>query len=228
MFIRSETSPLGESDADPFLSLAGGATEVYLIRHANALSSTNEVADGSYDDQSLSELGRQQSLALAERMREIAVAAIYSSPIKRAWQTASIVGEALGLEVHADEGLREVGLPPLQAHVGSQEYATIMRTYLRELEAAALRVGIWSQIPGCEPSAMLRARLTSAVDRIVSQHVGERVAIVSHSGAINAYIAAILGLERDFFFLAANTSISVVRVKGQQHLLMRLNDAAHC
>ncbi|HEX3270816.1 MAG TPA: hypothetical protein VHR15_09210, partial [Ktedonobacterales bacterium] len=46
-------------------------------------------------------------------------------------------------------------------------------------------------------------------------------------GAINAYFAAILGLQRDYFFPTANTSISVVRVKGPNTLIMALNDIAH-
>jgi broad specificity phosphatase PhoE len=226
--VKSELSSLIASD--PFLGLENGSTEIYLIRHADALPDADEVVDGGYDDQSLSELGRRQSLALAERMKEIPVVAIYSSPIKRAWQTASFVGDALGLKVCINEELREVGLQPdphLLAHLESEERAVAVRAYLRDVEYAALQIGIWSQIPGCESSAMLRARLTSVVNRIAGQYSGKRIVIVSHAGAINAYIAASLGLERDFFFPASNTSISVMRVKGRQHLLVRLNDIAH-
>lgn len=230
MSVKSECSSLSENDTDPFLRVENGSTELYLVRHADALPGADEVVDGGYDDQSLSELGRRQSLALAARMRQVTVAAIYSSPIKRARQTASFVGDAVGLEVQTDEALREVDLQPdprLLANLDAQERARAVRAYLHDIESAALRVGIWSHIPGCEPSAMLRTRLTSVVDRIVSRHSGERVAIVTHAGAINAYIAAALGLERDFFFPASNASISVLRVKGQQHLLIRLNDVAH-
>lgn len=230
MSVEPELPALIESDADPFLSVENGSTEIYLIRHADALPGADEVVDGGYDDQPLSELGRRQSLALAERMNEVPIAAIYSSPIKRAWQTASFVGEALGLKVCVDQDLREVDLRPdphLLAHLEPEERAVAVRAYLHDIEVAALRVGIWSQIPGCEPSTTLRTRLTSVVNRIAQQHVGKRIAIVTHSGAINAYIAASLGLERDFFFPTSNASISVMRVKGKQHLLIRLNDIGH-
>ena len=231
MFVKSELPFLAGNDTDPFLSLENGATEIYLIRHANALPDTNEVVDGGYDDQSLSELGRCQSKALAERMRKIPVAAIYSSPIKRTWQTATIIGDVLGLEVQANGELREVGLTPIPSHLlaglGPKERADTISTYLHELEAVALQVGIWSQIAGCEPSPAVRHRITSAINHIASQYLGNRIAIVTHSGAINAYIADVLGLDRDFFFPTAYTSISVVRVKDQQRLLVRLNDVAH-
>ena len=147
MPVKPELSLLIVSETDPFLSLESGSTEIYLIRHGDALPGTDEVADGSYDDQPLSELGRRQSLALAGRMKEMPIAAIYSSPIKRAWQTASFVGDALGLEVHVNEDLREVGLQPdprLLVHLESEERAAAVRTYLHNVELAALQVGIWS------------------------------------------------------------------------------------
>lgn len=215
---------------DPFLRLESGSTEIYLIRHGDALPGAEDVEDGSYDAQPLSELGRRQALALAERMKEVSVAAIYSSPIKRARQTASLVGEALGLNVCEDENLREVGLQPdphLLEQLETEERVLAVRAYLHSVEIAALQVGIWSQIPGCEPSETLRVRLSSVIDRIAEEHSGKRIAIISHSGAINAYIAASLNLERDFFFPASNASISIVRVRGKQHLLVRLNDTAH-
>lgn len=228
---QPELPSLEKNDADPFLRLENGSTEVYLIRHADALPDASEVVGGGYDHQSLSELGRRQSLALAERLGEDSIAAIYSSPIKRAWETASFIGEALGLEVYVDEELREVDLGPipphLLAHAMPEERAAAVRAYLHGIEYTALQVGFWSQIPGCEPSELFRARLTETVGRIAKQYPGKRIAVVSHTGVINAYIAVALGLERDFFFPAANASISAVRVKDRRYLLMKLNDTAH-
>ncbi|HLJ81389.1 MAG TPA: histidine phosphatase family protein, partial [Ktedonobacterales bacterium] len=85
----------------------------------------------------------------------------------------------------------------------------------------------WDSIPGSEPSAHLRARLTAAIDSLARRHPGERIAVVSHAGAINAYIAAMLGLANDYFFPAANTSISIVRIKGARFMLLALNDVNH-
>lgn len=228
MSVKPETI---EKNTDPFLRLESGGTEIYLVRHGDALPGADEVVDGGYDDQPLSELGRRQSQALALRMREVSVAAVYSSPIRRARQTAEFIGSALSLEVSVDRELREVDLQPIAPGVltplQSEERADAVRAYLHDIELAALRIGVWSQIPGCEPSAVVRARLKTAISRLAHAHVGQRIAIVTHSGAINAYIAALLGLERDFFFPAVNTSISVMRVRGQQHLLVKLNDTAH-
>ncbi|MGH2484732.1 MAG: histidine phosphatase family protein, partial [Ktedonobacterales bacterium] len=56
---------------------------------------------------------------------------------------------------------------------------------------------------------------------------GQRVAVVSHGGAINAFFAASLGLELDYFFPALNTSISIARVKAPRHVVLALNDINH-
>ncbi|MBF6591996.1 MAG: histidine phosphatase family protein [Ktedonobacterales bacterium] len=218
-------------DADPFLSLKRGGTEVYLIRHADALPGMEEVVAGGYDEQDLSELGRRQAQALAERLRASSLTAIYTSPIGRALQTAIPTARALNIEVQVDVALREIALGPIGPtafpSATPRALAEALRTRLRDIAVIALESGRWSSIPGTEPSAALRARITAAVAQIAAAHPGQRVAVVSHGGAINAYFAALLGIERDYFFPAANTSISIVRVKGPRRLLLALNDIAH-
>jgi broad specificity phosphatase PhoE len=49
----------------------------------------------------------------------------------------------------------------------------------------------------------------------------------AHGGVINAYVAEVLGLQKDFFFPAANTSITVVRAAGKHRVLYILNDVGH-
>lgn len=225
------TPASGTETDDPFLSLKRGGTEIYLIRHADALPGADEVVGGGYDEQALSELGRRQGQALGERMRRTPLAAVYSSPIGRARQTAAYVAEAHGLEVQIEAGVREVMLGPIGVNGDEQtspeEVAELLRRRLREIATIAVTSGKWAGIPGSEESEAIRARMSEAVERLAGRHPGERIAIVSHGGSINAYIATVLGIERDYFFPAANTSISVVRVKGLTRLVFALNDVSH-
>jgi probable phosphoglycerate mutase len=227
----ASSASLPPSLEDVMLGPKQGGTEVYLIRHADALPDAAEVILGHYDEQSLSELGRKQAQALAEGLRDLKLAAVYSAPLGRARQTAAPLAESKGLEVQIEPGLREVELGPLHPTVAPdatpEEYAEALKARLREIAVIAIGEGGWSSIPGSEPSAALRARVTAAVSQIVARHPGEAVALVSHAGSINAYFAAILGLQRDYFFPTANTAISVVRVKGANTLVMALNDIAH-
>jgi probable phosphoglycerate mutase len=226
-FVSQSTVPAG----DPFLSLKSGSTEIYLIRHADALPGAEEVTQGSYDDQALSEVGRRQAQALGERMTQIPLAAVYSSPIGRARQTAGYVAAAHGLEVQVEPDLREVALGPIGLLQGdaptADEIAAELKARLREIAVVAVTTGSWSSIPGSEPSAELRARLVAAIDRLAAAHPGQRVAAVSHAGAINACLAAVLGIERDYFFPTANTSISILRVNADRRMLFSLNDVGH-
>ena len=218
------------AEPDPFLSLKRGGTEIYFVRHGDALPDQDEVVLGDYDAQALSDLGRRQAQALATRMALYKPTAIYSSPVGRAVQTARPTAEALGLEITLDADLREVELGEIGPDVATDdpaEVSKLLRRRLREIANIAVSGGKWSAIPGSEPSAQLRARVVAAVARIHQRHPGERVAVFSHGGAINAYFAELLGLERDYFFPAANTSVSVARVLGERRLLMALNDISH-
>jgi broad specificity phosphatase PhoE len=225
------SAALPPSLEDVMLGPKQGGTEVYFIRHADALPDAAEIVLGHYDEQSLSELGRRQAQALADGLHDVKLAAVYSAPLGRARQTAAPLTESRGLEVQIEPGLREVELGPLHPNVAEgatpQEYAEALKVRLREIAAIAIGEGGWGSIRGAEPSAALRSRITASVNGIVARHPGETVALVSHAGAINAYFAAILGLQRDYFFPTANTSISVVRVKGPNTLIMALNDIAH-
>src|SRR5579884_4185822 len=95
-------------EQDLFLSPRHGGTEIYLIRHGDALPDAAEVVlDARYDSQPLSTLGRRQAEALAARLRDAELAAIVSSPIPRARQTAAALARACGLAVQIDADLRE-------------------------------------------------------------------------------------------------------------------------
>lgn len=217
--------------SDPFMSLKRGGVELYIVRHADALPDAADVVPGGYDDQALSALGRQQSEALANRLRPVSLAAIYTSPMGRAVQTAAPTATTHGLEIQPVDGLREIAIGSLAADAmtlgTSEEVSALLRARLREIASIAVSTGRWDSIPGTEPSQQLRARLTATMDQIIAAHTGQRVMIVSHAGAINAYLATLLGLSHDYFFPAANTAISVIRAQGERRMLFSLNDIGH-
>ncbi len=207
------------------------ATTLHFIRHADAVPDPDaEIeAAGGYDLLGLSAKGAGQAEALARRLAATTkLAAIYSSPTRRARETAEAVARASGLDVTSDARLREVYLgDPSVEDVPTAERARAVRDRLASLSALALTRGSWSTLPDVEPGNEVRARMRSAVDAIVAAHPGRHVALVSHAGSINAYFAALLGLESEFFFPIGNTSLCSVRVERERTLLLRLNDMAH-
>ena len=196
--------------------VAHGATELLLIRHAEAQPlPENEAFDPKHVDMPLSERGRTQAAALAARLGHRGLTAIYSSPLRRTRETAGALAAIAGLPVTEDARLREV------------EIAGVGPVGMHDLAEIALAHGGWSHLPGTESSHDIRARMRSAIDDVVATHGGARVAVVSHAGAINAYVAALLGLKSDFFFPTGNTSISIVRARDERRLLVSLNDIGH-
>ena len=217
---------------DPFLMRRDAAAELFLIRHADAIPEADEIIpSGIYDDLPLSRVGREQALALAERLKSLSFNAAYSSPLRRCQETAAPLLEHLRLPLTIVPDIKEIRLGnpfplPTDAH-DLAELTRALQTRQMEIVRLAGETGTWNAVPNSEPSHEFRHRVVEAIDAIARQHQGERVLIFSHGGVINAYIAEVLGLEKDFFFPAANTSISVIRSNGQQRVVYVVNDLAH-
>lgn len=84
-----------------FLIGVEGVTDIWLVRHADVYTDLVEV-----DDPPLSALGREQAQRLAERVRRARPAAIYSSPLRRAMETARAITD----DIHVDSRLVEMAL----------------------------------------------------------------------------------------------------------------------
>jgi len=206
------------------------ATTIYLARHADAIPELGEHVDAEgYEAFGLSVRGVAQAAALARRLlAHRTIAAVYSSPARRARETAQPIGAAFGLEVQMDERLHEVGREDGSlAALPVAERGAAVRDYLSRFARIAWRDGTWTALEGTEPPRSVRERMRESVLEIALRHRGQRVVAVSHAGAINAFFAALLGLSRDFFFPTGNAALSVVRVTDAGMLLVRLNDTAH-
>lgn len=204
------------------LSLSRGACELYLVRHADAVPEM-DVEHRAYDEyhaHPLSARGRAQAEAAGERFAQIGLAAAYASPIPRALETAHAIAARAGVEVFEDDALREV-------EIGTLDGTMTLRERLESLAMIAMRDGTWSAIAGTEPSSAVRARMRAALHAIAARHPGERVAVVSHAGSINAYLGDCASTQHDFLFPLANASISIVRVGRSRRLVMCANDTAH-
>ncbi len=204
------------------LSLRGGAAELYVVRHADAVPESGD-AFAIYDDYEahpLSARGRAQAEAVGERFADIAIAAVYASDIRRARETAEAIAAVAGVHVREERELREIEIGPVDASMP-------LASRLAWLATVAMRDGSWSGIAGTEPSERVRERMLRTAEAIAARHAGERVAVVSHAGAINALLAAVLASSHDFLFPLANASVSVLRIAGARRLLMSANDTSH-
>ncbi len=144
-------------------------TLLLLARHGETDWNRDGVWQG-HADQPLNELGRRQSRELAARLAGVELAAIYSSDLRRALETAEIVAAARGLTVVADPSLREMD-------VGS--WTGLTREQIAERFP---RVGYHDG----ETREAFQARVVSTVTRIARAHEGEQLLVVAHGGIVRA------------------------------------------
>jgi 2,3-bisphosphoglycerate-dependent phosphoglycerate mutase len=198
-----------------------------LIRHGrvnfDARDAFRESPRGQQWDPPLGEEGREQARLLAARLEASRpFEAIWCSPFRRCVETIEPYATATRMDVNYDERLGEVfvgeweGLP-FEEIVGSDDQLARM---FREQEA------MFALAPGGESGAELRARVLPAVGELLETTEGD-VAAVAHGGVINAYVATLLGLEQDMFFLPDNTSLNTVVVEDGRPRVRFLNDVRH-
>ena len=125
------------------LSLRRGATEIYLVRHADAVpesDATFTIYD-DYEAHPLSARGRAQAEALGERFADAGIAAVYASRIRRARETAEAIASVAGVEVREEADLREIEIGPVDASM-------TLASRLAWLATVAMRDGSWNGIAG--------------------------------------------------------------------------------
>jgi broad specificity phosphatase PhoE len=144
-------------------------TTILLARHGE--TEWNRI--GRYQgwaDPPLNETGREQARMLAEQLRSTPFAAVYSSDLRRARETAEIVAAPHGVPVVVEPGLREV-------NVGA--WSGLTRAEVERRFPAGER-------PGGETREQHAARVLGAAERIARAHPAERILLVSHGGTMRA------------------------------------------
>lgn len=191
--------------------------ELALVRHA--LPHRIEESDGPADPE-LTDLGHRQADAVGEWLAAEEWHAIYSSPLRRAQQTAEHIAQRTGHDIVICDDIRE--------------YDAGLNAYIPYEELKAARDEHWQALAEdrledlAPEGATFRKRVSAAVETIISSHPGQRVIAVAHGGAINVALAEVLGLERDLWVEAAYASISRVAASRQgARSIVSVNETGH-
>jgi probable phosphoglycerate mutase len=158
-------------------------TTLLLARHGETDWNRERRWQG-HADTPLNEAGREQARALAASLRQDPPAAVYSSDLARARETAEIVARALGLPVALDERLREVD-------VG--EWSGLLWAEIEERypEGARRRLAGGTGWDHGEEFDAMRARVVEALLDIGAANDGRSVLVVTHGGpVVAAWVAA--------------------------------------
>lgn len=202
-----------------------GATEILLVRHGESEPAVPgrpfALVDG-HGDPALAPDGRSQAEAVADRLADQQLDAIYVTSLRRTVETAAPLVARTAIEPRVERDLREV-------HLGEWE-GGLLRQKAAEGDPIVAQIyaqGRWDVIPGAEAQDALVARTTDAVARIAAAHPDQRVAVFSHGGVIGLLVALASGGEPFAFLGCDNGSISHLVVTEDRWVLRRFNDTGH-
>lgn len=204
-----------------------GATELILVRHGASAAAVEgtpfPLLDGR-SDPGLSEAGRRQALALAERLGTEAPARIFATPLRRTQETAQPLAASTGISVEVVHELAEVRLGEWEGGEYRLRAARGDATFKRIFEEER-----WDVIPGGESASSLAQRVRTGLEAIVEASGPDSVAVVvSHGGVIGEACRQATESRPFAFVHVDNAAISrLVVTRGGSWLLRSFNDVSH-
>ncbi|MDQ0732329.1 MSMEG_4193 family putative phosphomutase [Arthrobacter sp. B1I2] len=194
------------------------STLILLVRHGET-PTTGTVLPGRAPGLHLSERGRAQAEAVAERLSGLPVEAIYSSPLERARETAQPTATRTGRPVTEEAGLLECDFgdwtgAALAGLTGLPEWQTVQHN------PSAFR------FPNGEGFSGMQARMTAALETLRAAHPGGVVVCFSHADPIKAAVAHALGTHLDLFqrIMISPASVSAISfLDGQAPAVLTVN-----
>ena len=203
-------------------------TEIWLVRHGETPWNAERRVQG-WEDIDLNQTGIDQARALGRHIKKLGQAgqpldAIYTSDLKRAHATAQTVATEVNLPLNIHPGVRERHFGVLQGLIYDEMDA-------HAPEAAA----VWrsrdpnAELPGGESLGFFHNRVVSAIDEIAALHVGQRVMVVSHGGAMDIIWrhANQVSLQVPRQAPLLNASLNRLKVSPQGWSVIRWGDVDH-
>ena len=193
-------------------------TTLLLVRHA-AHGLLGRVLTGRMPGVSLGEEGRRQAARLAERLSRETVAAVYSSPLERARETAEPIAARFGLLVQVEERLDEIDVGDWQG----RDFAALAQDPGWNAWNTARSV---TRAPGGETMLEAQARAIRVIEQLRAAHPDTGVVLVSHGDVIKAVLLYHLGLPIDAYqrIEVGPASLSVLVVGDWGARVLSLNE----
>jgi broad specificity phosphatase PhoE len=196
---------------------------LYAVRHGETDYNKEDRVQGSHDS-TLTEFGRDQARALAERFRGEPLNAVFSSPLKRAAETAEQIAAASGSGLHYVEDFREIGCGEYEGVLFEEIKRTRWEEFLEWLRNPDFPA------PGGESMNQLYSRVAAALKEILTDvEDGKRIAVVSHAGVIRMTLAALVGVPVGVAtaFSLSNASVSIFYHRRGRWTCHTWNDTSH-
>lgn len=197
--------------------------DLLLVRHGQTDLNRDQRVQGR-SDHSLDETGRGQAALLARRLSRAPVRAVFSSPLRRAMETAQAIAGRHGLEVRCEAGLTEMDVGELDG-ITYRELRDRFGDFVRDWERDPGSV----RMPGGETAQEVLARAWPVLQHAAGAAQEGAVVVVSHSFTLQALVCQAMDiplahLERVRHDVAAVTTLAV---RDGDFVLRCLNDRCH-
>lgn len=205
----------------------------YLVRHGQSVSNVEERVQGQ-EDVALSDLGRRQAEEVALWAGRVhaatPIAEIWTSPLRRARDTAAAVAAGIDRPLRIDDDLRELHAGVFQGHLWAD-----LEVLFPEAVTRWRSGDVGYRIPGGESRADLAARGRAMLEKLAARAVPSMI-VVAHGGILTAALGSLLGPSHPILAAAAmrpftklpalaNASVTVLEWPGP--VLHRFNDTGH-
>ena len=195
-----------------------------LVRHGETERNFEARLQGRKSDIPLNEKGRKQAHYLGLALRGEKLEAIYSSPLKRALDTAQAISAHHHLEVQIDHALAEIDMGFIDG-LDLSEVKENQKDFWKRWHQEDYSVAL----PGGESLLQVQQRAWGAVQGIIKRHREGSVAVVSHGISLQTIITTILGAPLSIFirFHLGVASITILHIDDNRTSLVILNDTCH-
>ncbi|MEB3179694.1 MAG: histidine phosphatase family protein [Nostocaceae cyanobacterium] len=198
---------------------------VIIVRHGQSTYNTERRIQGRSDASKLTEKGRSDASIVGSVLGNISLAAIYSSPLKRAQETAQIIHSQLGQNaqqspvLQADENLREIDLPLWQGMLSSEvkeKFPEDYRTWKERPHELMMTVPTAEGTEEFFPVLSLYVQARQFWQEVLPRHQGQTILIVAHNGINRALISTALDIPATHYhsIQQSNCGISVLNFSG--------------
>jgi broad specificity phosphatase PhoE len=196
----------------------------YLLRHGETEWNAQNRLCGRTDIL-LSEAGRRQAKSLAERLKPIPFEALYSSPLKRALETARLISECVGLQPILDERLAELDYGQWEGKTLAEIMENDPKTFFA-WDADPAQVAP----PGGESGLEAQQRVVSFLDFLATGHPQGHVLVVFHKTVCRLAICHALGMPPSEYrrrLILNNAALSIIQDQPYGWQLITFNDTSH-
>jgi probable phosphoglycerate mutase len=202
--------------------------ELILVRHGQTAGNGVflDLLISGWADLPLTEVGIRQVVLLRQRFdSELAIDALYCSPLHRARATAALLFPHAGRRVRLHDDLREINC----GEVDGLPVSYVKTKYAKDWERSLQQDDEHFRWPGGESYRELRTRALGALDQIAARHPGERVLVVTHASVISQTIGALYGLSPGSWesFRPHNTSLTHLRWSEHTREIVLFDDYRH-